>query len=192
MTDAEITELGLKDNAEVKWLRKDYEKAIKLHEKETSKSERAETELTLANGKAELTKPKPPVISLRKIFTGLPPYAKRLTDASGKDASRFAKGDLLLVPLTQDAEICQPKQTPYREFWFRVAALKTNGQTQLLIAERKQTKPLTDQEIKDGKQLTPDQEWLIKAGVKQPGDDELIAFLLRHTRSHDQPPHLVK
>ena len=189
LTDAEITELGLKNNAEVKRLRKEYEKTVKLHEKEISKSKVVDGELTLANAEVLPVKLKPPVITLRKIFTGLPPYAKRLTNAHGANICRFAIGDLLRVPLTQDAEICQPKQTPYREFWFRIAALQTNGQVKLLIAERKQTKPLTDQEIKDGKQLTPDQEWLIKAGLKQPGDDELIAFLLRHTRGHDQPPH---
>jgi len=37
--------------------------------------------------------------------------------------------------------------------------------------------------------LTPEQEWLIKAGLKQPGDDEGIAFLLRHTRANDKPSH---
>jgi hypothetical protein len=192
LTDTEITELGLKNNAEVKRLRKEYEKKLKLHEKETSKSKVVESELTLAKAEVPPAKPKPPIISLRKIFTGLPPHAKRLTNALGANISRFAIGDLLLVPLTQDAEICQPKQTPYRKFWFRVAALQANGQVKLLIAERKQTKPLTDQEIKDRKQLTPDQEWLIKAGLKQPGDDEVIAFLLRQTHGHDQPPHSIK
>ena len=192
LTDAEIIELGLKDNAEVKRLRRDFEKAVKLHEIESSKVENLENELTLATAAVAPAKLKPPMISLRKIFTGLPPHAKRLKAADGTDVSRFAKGDLMLVLLTQEAEICQPKQVPYRKFWFRVAAIKTNGQIQLLIAERKQTKPLTDQEIKDGKQFTPDQDWLIKAGVKQPGDNEVIAFLLRYTHGHDQPPHPVK
>ena len=192
LTDAEIIELGLNDNAEVKSLRRDYEKAVKLHEKETSKSKAAESELTLTSATSAPALPKPPVITLRKIFTGLPPHAKRLTDPHGKDISRFAKGDLFFVPLTQDAEICEPGQTAYKQFWFRVAALKTNGQIQLLIAERKQTKPLTEQERKDGKKLTPDQEWLTKAGLKQPKENGLIAFLLRHTRGHDQPPHSVK
>ena len=193
LTDAEVIELGLANNADVKKLRKDFEKAVKLHEKKASKIKGAESELTLTNpNAAPSAEPKPPVISLRKIFTGLPPHAKRLTNKQGADISRFAKGDLLLVPLTQEAEICEPGQAAYREYWFRVAALQTNGQVKLLIAERKQTKPLTEQERKDGKQLTPDQEWLIKAGLKQPGDDALIAFLLRHTRGHDQPPHPVK
>ncbi len=193
LTDAETIELGLAKNADLKKLRTDYEKALKLYEKELSKAKGAGGELALTKSDASPdAKPKPPAISLRKIFTGLPPHAKRLTNAHGTDISRFAKGDLLRVPLTQAAEICEPGQVAYREFWFRVAALKTNGQIQLLVAERKQTKPLTDQERKDGKQLTPDQEWLIKAGLKQPGDDALIAFLLRHTRGHDQPPHPVK
>lgn len=192
LTDAEIVELGLKDNAEVKRLRKEYEKAVKLHEKQMSKSKTSNTELALTKPGTTFAKPKPPAISLRKIFTGLPPHAKRLTNAHGADISRFAKGDLLLVPLTREAEICEPGQDAYRTFWFRVAALQANGQVKLLIAERKQTKPLTERECIDGKTLTPDQEWLTKAGLKQPGDDALIAFLLRETRKHDQPPHLVK
>lgn len=192
LTDAEITELGLKDNAEVKSLRRDYEKNVKLHEKEVAKAKAAVNELSLTSGTGTMAKPKPPVISLRKIFTGLPPHAKRLADKHGNDISRFAKGDLILVPLTQDAEICEPGQPAYRKFWFRVAALQTNGQVKLLIAERKQTKPLSEQELKDGKTLTPEQEWLIKAGLKQPKENELIAFLLRHTHGHDQPPHPVK
>ncbi len=189
LTDAEIVELGLKNNAEVKRLRKEHEKAVKLYEKEISKANAGESELTLGKTGVTPAKPIPSVISLRKIFTGLPPHAKRLTNIHGVDVSRFEIGDLLLVPLTQSAEICQPEQAPYRELWFRVGALKTNGQVTLLIAERKQTKPLTDQERKDGKQLTSDQEWLTKAGLKQPGDDGLIAFLLQRTPCHDQPPH---
>jgi len=193
LTDAEIVELGLADNADVKNLRKDYEKAMKLYEKAASKAKGAKEELALTKSDGTIvTKPKPPVISLRKIFTGLPPHAKRLTNSNGTDISRFAKGDLLRVPLTQDAEICEPGQAVYREFWFRIAALQTNGQVKLLIAEHKPAKPLTEQERKDGKQLTADQEWLIKAGLKQPGDDAVIAYLLRHTRCHDQPPHPAK
>ena len=82
LTDAEVIELGLANNADVKNLRKDYEKALKLYEKELSKAKGAGGELTLTKSDAaSATKPKPPVISLRKIFTGLPPHAKRLTDA---------------------------------------------------------------------------------------------------------------
>ena len=110
LMDAEVIELGLKDNAEVKRLKRDYEKAVKLHGKETSKSKDAESELTLANVKTTKTKPKLPVISLRKIFTGLPPHAKRLTSAHGTDISRFAKGDLLCVPLRKVPALTQGTQ----------------------------------------------------------------------------------
>ena len=116
LTDAEIIELGLKNNAEVKRLRKDYDKAVKFQEKEISKSKAAESELTLANGKAMPLKPKPPVISLRKIFTGLPPHAKRLTNGNGTNISRFQR-EICFMCHCENAETCQPKQTPYREFW---------------------------------------------------------------------------
>jgi len=191
LTDGEITELGLNNHAEVRRLRRESEKARKRHATAAAQAASPGHQFAFASPEMVLEQPKSPVISLRKIFTGLPPHAKRLTNAAGKDISRFAKGKLLLVPLSRDAEICAPGEAPYREFWFRVAALKTNGQIQLLIAERKQAKPTTDQEATGGKQLTPDQQWLNNAALKQPGDNEVIAYLLWRTPSHDQSPDSI-
>jgi hypothetical protein len=192
LTDKEIVELGLKDHAEIKRLRKDYEKAMKLHEKETSEAKGAESELTLnKSGAASANQPSPPVISLRKIFTGLPPHAKRLTNPKGADISRFAKGDLLLVPVNQSGAICESSQPVYREIWYRVTALKANGQIELKLAEFKEIKHPSEKEVKEGKRqrLQPDQEWLADAFLQQPGNNEVIARLLQRTRADDQPPH---
>lgn len=191
LTDKEITELGLKGNAEVNRQRKNYEKMVKQHEKQAAKSTLDEGELTLTKPDA-IAKPSPPIISLRKIYTGLPPHAKRLTNANGADISRFAKGDLLLVPVNQTGAICEPNQPVYREIWYRVTALKANGQIELKLAEFKEIKRPSEKELKEGKSLKPEQEWLADAFLQQPGNDEVIARLLQRTRANDQPSHSVK
>jgi len=192
LTEEEIVELGLKDNPEVKRLRKDYDRARAQHEKATAKSKLAECELTLMQPGSAAAKPKPPVISLRKIYTGLPPHAKRLTNAHGADISRFEKGDLLLVPVNRAGAICELSAPVYRERWYRVMALKANGQIELKLAEFKEIKRLSEKELKEGKFLTPEQEWLSDAFLQQPGSDEVIGRLLQRTRADDQPPHSVK
>ena len=197
LTDKEIVELGLKDNAEVKRLRKEHEKALKQHAKQigeqASKHKNAENELLLSKASETIsTPPSPPAISLRKIYSGLPPHAKRLTNEHGADISRFAKGDLLFVPVNQSGAICEPTQPTYREIWYRVTALKANGQIELKLAEFKEIKRLSEKQLKEGKSLTPEQEWLADAFLQQPGSNEGIARLLQRTRANDQPPHSVK
>jgi hypothetical protein len=197
LSDEEIVELGLKDNAEVKRLRKEYEKALKQYASpagvQASKYKGTERELALTKASTVSTNaPTRPTISLRKIYTGLPPYAKRLTNTHGADISRLAKGDLLLVPVNQTGAICDPTQPAYREIWYRVAALKANGQIDLKLAEFKEIKRPSEKELKGGKSLTPEQEWLAGAFLKQPGNDEVIARLLQQTRANDQPSHIVK
>ena len=131
-------------------------------------------------------------ISLRKIYTGLPPNAKRQTNANGADISRFEKGDLLLVPVDQSGAICGPSRNTYRELWYRVTALKANGQLELKLAEFKEIKRPTEKELKEGKSLTREQEWLADAFLQQPRNNEIIARLLQRTRANDQPPHTAK
>jgi hypothetical protein len=192
LTDEEIVELGLKNHAEVKRLRKEYEKAAKLHEKEASKAKDSESELSLTKpGNAPAAEPKPPVISLRKIFTGLPPHAKRLTSTKGVDISRFAKGDLLLVPLNQSGAICKSTESTYREIWYRITAINTSGQVEMQLAEFKEIKCPSEKELKEGKRkrLQPEQEWLASAFQQQPGSDAVIARLLQRTRADDLPSH---
>jgi len=192
LTDEEIVELGLKEHAEVKRLRKDYDKAVSQHVKHT-RAQAPECELALCQSKVTMPgQPKPPVISLRKIYTGLPPNAKRLTNAQGADISCFAKGDLLLVPVSQSGAICESDKAPYRELWYRITALKANGQVELKLAEFKEIKRPSEKELKEGKSLTPEQEWFADAFLQQPGNDELIAGLLQRTRVNDQSSHSVK
>ncbi len=190
LADAEITELGLDGNAAVKALRRGHQKALMTHAKLNRKGNAAE--LALSGPPTPAAAPVPPIFSLRKIFTGLPPNARRLRNSHGTDISRLANGDLLRVPLTRDGEICEPGEPPYREYWYRVVALKTNGQIQLVLAERKQPKALTERDLKQGKKPDSQREWLRKAAVKQPGSDPVIAFLLRHTRADDKPPDTRK
>ncbi len=122
----------------------------------------------------------------------MPPHAKRLTNKHGVDISRFAKGDLLFVPVNQSGAICEPTQPTYREIWYRVTALKANGQIELKLAEFKEIKHPSEKELKAGKMLSPEQEWLADAFLQQPGNNEVIARLLQRTRANDQPPHPVK
>ena len=197
LTDDELRELGLVKELEAlvrqrEKLSASHTKAVEKWQKEQSKQAKANT-LGLASSQSEQpVEPKPLWLSLRKLYTGLPPHAKRLTDAKGKDISRFTKGDLLRVPLTQGGKICTPEQAPYRNYWYRITAINANGQVEMQLAERKQVKPLSEKERKEGKQLSADQEWLCKAFQKQPGSDEVMAFLLRLTKSDDQSPHSVK
>lgn len=190
LTDAEIIELGLKDNAEVKRLRRDYEKAVKLHEKGTAKTKAAVSELKLTSATGTPAKPQPSVINLRKIFTGLPPHAKRLSDTHGKDISRFAKGDLLRIPIRKlpGAEKGHGKFTKRGEaasvsYWFRVSAIKASGEVELQLAEFKLPK------AKDEKALTEQQDWLAKIWEQRPSNEDDLAWLLEQSRGHDQPPH---
>jgi hypothetical protein len=189
LTDAEIIELGLKDNTVVRRLRKEYETNVKIHEKQKSKAKAAESELTLSKAGLAPAIPKPATISLRRIYCGLPPHAKRLTNANGADISRLAKGDLLLVPVNQSGMICGPGQATYREIWYRVTALNTNGQIALKLAGFKEVKRPSEKELKEGKSLTPGQEWLADAFLQQPRDNEVIARLLQRTCANDQPSH---
>jgi hypothetical protein len=194
LTDAEIIELGLKSNAEVKRLRKDHEKAVKLHEKEISKAKAAESELTLTKPEVASAIPTSPVISLRKIYTGLPPHAKRLTNANGTDISRVFKGDLLYVPLRKVAgaekghgKFCKRSQAASGgSYWFRVSAIKSAGEIELKLEEYKLPK------LEDDKKPTEQQEWLIKIWEQRPISADDIAWLLEQSRRHDQPSHSVK
>jgi hypothetical protein len=194
LTGEEIVEIGLNENAKVMRLRKEHEKAMRQHAQRTSdqvsKRKAVANELALFHSAAaNLTAPPPPVISLRKLYTGLPPHARRLTNANGADISRLARGDLLIVPVSQSGGICEPRQPPYRQLWYRVAALKANRQVELKLAEFKQIKQPSEQDLKDGRQIKPEQEWLAGAFLQQPGNDEVIARLLQGTRADDQPSH---
>lgn len=194
LADKEIIELGLKDNAEVKRLRKDYEKIVKAHEKQTTKSQPTGSELALAKPEVANNKPTPPVISLRKIFTGLPPYAKRLTNANGADISRISKGELLYVPLRKmpgeekgHGKFCKRGEAVTGgSCWFRVSAIKAAGEIELHLAEFKLPK------IKDDKKATDQQEWLIQIWEQRPSSEDDIAWLLEQSRAHDQPSHSTK
>ncbi|MDB6124229.1 MAG: hypothetical protein JWQ71_3222 [Pedosphaera sp.] len=197
LTDEELRELGLVK--ELQALIREREKISAIHAKAIQKWQNDQEKQTKANtiGLASVQsvqpiKPQTPWRSLRSIYTKLPPHAKRLTDANGKDISRFAKGDLLRVPLTQDTKICTPEQAPYRKLWYRITAINASGQVEMQLAERKQVKPFSEKDRKEGKQLSADEEWLCKAFQKQPGSDEVMAFLLRLTRSNDQPPDSAK
>jgi 5-methylcytosine-specific restriction endonuclease McrA len=193
LTDAEIIELGLKENAEVNRLHRAYEKAVKQHEKQAAMSKLAEGELTLP--KPDTTaKPTPPVISLRKIYTGLPPHAKRLTNANGADISRVSKGDLLYVALGKvpgaekgHGKFCKRGQAASGgSYWFRVSAIKASGEIELHLAEFKLPR------IEDDKKATDQQEWLIKIWEQRPSSEDDVAWLLEQSRAHDQPSHSVK
>ena len=95
------------------------------------------------------------------------------------------------MPVNPSGAICEPAQPTYRELWYRVTALKANGQIELKLAEFKEIKRPSEKELKAGKSLTPEQEWLADAFL-QPGSDEVIARLLQRTRANDQPSHLTK
>ena len=104
------------------------------------------------------------MISLRKIFTGLPPYAKRLANANGADISRVTKGDLLCVPLRKvpgaekgHGKFCKRGEAATGgEYWFRVSAIKASGEIELQLAEFKL--PRIDDEVK----ATEQQAWLVR------------------------------
>jgi hypothetical protein len=188
LTDAEIIELGLNDNAEVNRLRRAYEKAVKQHEKQMAKSKLAESELTLAKPDS-IARPIPPVISLRKIYTGLPPHAKRLTNVNGADISRISKGDLLFVPLRKvpaaergHGKFCKRSEAASGGLcWFRVSAIKASGEIELHLAEFKLPK------IDDDKKATEQQEWLITIWEQRPSSEDDVAWLLEQSCGHDQP-----
>jgi hypothetical protein len=197
LTDDELRELGLVKELDALVRQREklstaHTKAVDKWKKEQDKQAKADTLGLASSQSVQPIEPKPLRLSLRKFYTALPPHAKRLTDAKGRDISRFAKGDLLRVPLTQDTKICTPEQTPFRNLWYRITAINANGQVEMQLAERKQVKPLSEKDRKEGKQLSADQEWLCKAFQKQPGSDEVMAFLLRLTKSDDQPPHSAK
>jgi len=191
LTDAEIVELGLRDNAEVKRLRKEYEKAVKLYEKKIATPKGSAEELALAKSEAASAKPKLPKISLRRIFTGLPPHAKHLMNSNGADISRIKKGDLLFIPIRKlpGQEQGHGKFTKRGEaatgghYWFRVSAIKATGEVELKLAEFKLPR------ITDDKQASEKQDWLIRIWEQRPSNEDDLAWLLEQSRGHDQPPH---
>jgi hypothetical protein len=111
-----------------------------------------------------------------------------LTNSHGVDISKFTKGDLLLVPLNQVGDICNETESPYRKMWYRITAINANGQVEMKLAEYKQVKKLTEKDKAEGKQLSPEQEWLMNAFQQQPKTKKM-AFLLRLTSENDQSPH---
>jgi 5-methylcytosine-specific restriction endonuclease McrA len=198
LTDAELVELGL--GKKLTSLENERERLKKLQAKAVNKWQKSQRKKkdSDALGLAAAAASSPPQeipeiwLSLRKIYTGLPPHAKRLKNANGANISRFAKGDLLLVPVNQSGGICKPSESPYREIWYRITAINASGQAEMQLAEFKQVKRLSEQDVKEGKSLEPKQEWLADVFQQQPGSDAVIAFLLQRTRANDKPPHSVK
>jgi hypothetical protein len=194
LTDKELIELGLGKQLEklqTEWtsLKCEHEKALEKWEKSETKKKNSDA-LALGKYKANPAPQKPvePYLSLRRIYAGLPPHAKRLTNSHGVDISKFTKGDLLLVPLNQVGDICNETESPYRKMWYRITAINANGQVEMKLAEYKQVKKLTEKDKAEGKQLSPEQEWLMNAFQQQPKTKKM-AFLLRLTSENDQSPH---
>lgn len=193
LAENEIIELGLKDNAAVNRLRKNYEKALKQHEKRVTESKLTGSELALTKAGA-IAKPTRPVISLRKIYTGLPPHAKRLKNANGADISRIFKGDLLRVALRRvpgaekgHGKFCKRGEAASVDlYWFRVSAIKASGEIELHLAEFKLPK------IEDNNRTTEEQKWLIDIWEQRPSNEDDVGWLLEQSRAHDQPPHPAK
>ncbi len=121
-------------------------------------------------------------LSLRKIYAQLPRYAHRLQDAEGNDISKLKKGDLLLVPLNREGGICGRGTEPYKEHWYRVSALNTSGQIEMVLAEYKQPKVPSQQEVR-AKALTPSEQdaWLLKVYKRSPSSADVLAHLLERT-----------
>ena len=191
LTDDEIVELGIKDHPEVKRLLKARENIIKRHEAAASTANVAAGDLISSTPSAFTGKPILPIISLRKIYCGLPPFAKPLRNSSEANISRVAKGDLLFVPLNKEGKRCKPSEAPYRELWYRVTAIKTEGEIAMHLAEFKEIKPPTEKQLKEGKRkpLRPEERWLANAFEQRPSTDAEIVFLMQRTRRHDLPPH---
>ena len=135
-----------------------------------------------------------PWLSLRKCYAGLPLYARRLTNKHGADISRIAKDDLLRVPLNSEGDICKREESAYQTLWYRVSAINKSGKIEMKMAERKQIKPPSERELRDGKRkpLTTDELWRVYAYTKEPSSTDVLAYLLEITRGNDQPPHPVK
>ncbi len=182
LTDDELKELKLYDHPAVKRLRKKFEKETKQWERQAAKKIIAEAEFKLAESIQPAAPPKPPVISLRKIYTGLPAGAKPLLD---KKLCRIAKGDLLRVPLSHAGKICD-KEAAKAIRWYRVAAIKSGGEITMTLAEF--DKPDTEKK----KRLREDEAWLVKVFMQRPSTAEDLAYLLELTRGHDQPSHTAK
>jgi hypothetical protein len=191
LTVDEIVELGIKDHPEVKRLLKARENIIKRRETAASTANVAVGDLISSPPSAFTGKPILPIISLRKIYCGLPPFAKPLRNSSEADISRVAKGDLLFVPLNKEGKRCKPSEEPYRELWYRVTAIKTEGEIAMHLAEFKEVKPPTEKQLREGKRKTlrPEERWLANAFEQRPSTDAEIVFLMQRTRRHDLPPH---
>ena len=138
--------------------------------------------------------PKFPWLSLRKRYAGLPLHARRLSNKHGADISCIAKDDLLRVPLNSEGDICKREEPAYQTLWYRVSAINKSGKIEMKMAERKQIKPLSEKELRDGKRkpLTSDEQWRVYAYTKEPSSTDVLAYLLEITRGNDQPPHPAK
>ncbi len=79
---------------------------------------------------------------------------------------KFTKGDLLRLPLTVDGAICEPKEKVFCCLWYRVTALKTNGQIEFQLAE-----------FKD-KSATPLANCAKDIAQQKPSSPEVLAYLV--------------
>jgi len=79
---------------------------------------------------------------------------------------KFTKGDLLKLPLTVEGGICEPKDKVFCCLWYRVTALKTNGQIEFQLAE-----------FKD-KSATPLANCSKDIAQQKPSSAEVLAFLV--------------
>jgi|SRR5665213_54824 len=200
LTDDELVELGLAKKLatlknERERLKNSHAKAVEKWQKSQQKKKDSDTLGLAADAATSSPKEIPELwLSLRKIYTGLPPHAKRLTNANGADISRVTKGDLLFVPLRKvpgagkgHGKFCKRGEVATGgSCWFRVSAIKAAGEIELHLAEFKLPK------IKDDKKATEQQEWLTTIWEQRPSSEDDIAWLLEQSRAHDQSPHPVK
>jgi hypothetical protein len=197
LTDEELRELGLLK--ELAALKREQEKISATHAKAVQKWQKEQQAKTNTLDLASSPSVQPielklPWLSLRKCYAGLPLYARRLTNKHGADISRIAKDDLLRVPLNSEGDICKREESAYQTLWYRVSAINKSGKIEMKMAERKQIKPPSERELRDGKRkpLTTDELWRVYAYTKEPSSTDVLAYLLEITRGNDQPPHPVK